>query len=145
MESVNSPLQASLVILENDRGEVAMQLRDDLPEIENPDCWCLFGGQLEAGETTVLAALREVKEELDSSLKSEKLIYLWPWVNPFGHVLHIFHYAVDDELDNAQILEGQDWGYFPKAEIATGVLRGKAIVQHHATILKKYWGENAPG
>ena len=42
--------QCSL-ILENAKGEVLMQLRDNKPSIPYPNCLGTFGGQIEEGET----------------------------------------------------------------------------------------------
>lgn len=52
-----------LAILLVDR-RYLMQLRDDLPGIEHPGVWGLFGGGVEAGEAPAEAIAREVREEL---------------------------------------------------------------------------------
>lgn len=43
--------------------KVLMLLRDNNPEILNPNCWQLIGGNLEANETPIEALIREIKEE----------------------------------------------------------------------------------
>jgi 8-oxo-dGTP pyrophosphatase MutT (NUDIX family) len=46
------------------RDRVAMQLRDDKPNISSPGQWGLFGGSAEAGEDPHTAIEREIEEEL---------------------------------------------------------------------------------
>jgi 8-oxo-dGTP diphosphatase len=53
------------IILENDKGEFLLALRDNKPGIPFPDHWDLIGGHVEEGETPEEALVREVKEELD--------------------------------------------------------------------------------
>ena len=48
----------------NARGEVLLQLRDNIPSIRFPNHWGCIGGGVERGETPEQAMLREVDEEL---------------------------------------------------------------------------------
>ena len=57
------------IILENDKGEILLYLRDNKPGIPFPDHWDLIGGHVEEGETPEEALVREVKEELDIDLE----------------------------------------------------------------------------
>ena len=49
----------------NAMGRVALQLRDDKPHVGAADCWGLFGGHSEPGETPDQTIRREILEELD--------------------------------------------------------------------------------
>ena len=62
------------VVLEDEQGRIAMQLRDDRLEIANPNKWSIFGGKIEAGEEPEQAALREMKEEISVDLDPSKLV-----------------------------------------------------------------------
>jgi len=62
---------ASLIV-ENEKGEILLYLRDNIPTIPFPNHWDLFGGHIEEGETPERALVREVKEELDYDLKNYK-------------------------------------------------------------------------
>ena len=46
-----------------------MQLRDQRPDIWYPGCWGCFGGALENGEDPLTAVRRELREELELSLR----------------------------------------------------------------------------
>ena len=49
------------IILENDKGEFLLYLRDNKPDIPFPGYWDLIGGHVEEGETPEEALIREVK------------------------------------------------------------------------------------
>jgi 8-oxo-dGTP pyrophosphatase MutT (NUDIX family) len=53
---------AGVVLVARD-GRLILQLRDDIPEIDNPGKITPFGGSAERGETPVECALRELAEE----------------------------------------------------------------------------------
>ena len=56
------------VIVENQHGEVLLQLREDRPGLPFANHWTLPGGRVEAGETPADAARRELWEELGCEL-----------------------------------------------------------------------------
>jgi 8-oxo-dGTP pyrophosphatase MutT (NUDIX family) len=43
--------------------KLVLQLRDDIPDIDNPGMITAFGGAAEPGETAIDCALREIEEE----------------------------------------------------------------------------------
>lgn len=51
------------VVLLRDDGAALLQLRDDIPEIEDPGIWVFPGGHMETGEKPEDAARREFLEE----------------------------------------------------------------------------------
>ena len=53
------------VLFVNADNQVLLRLRDDRPDLPYPGQWDLVGGAVEAGETLVEAAIREIKEEID--------------------------------------------------------------------------------
>jgi len=55
--------QAVAVILQNERGEIMLQLRDNNPNISFPTRGPWLGGVVEFGETPEQAAHRELAEE----------------------------------------------------------------------------------
>ena len=55
-------------------GKVLLQLRDNKPSIPFPNQWSLFGGLIEKDETPEDCVRREIKEELEATLKDVLLI-----------------------------------------------------------------------
>ena len=58
---------AKAILLE--RGNLVLQLRDNIPSIETPGMWSLFGGMIEKNEDPQEAMLREIEEELCIKVK----------------------------------------------------------------------------
>lgn len=53
------------VILYDHRGRILLQQRDNNPAIYYPGHWGIFGGQIEENESPIVAAIREITEELN--------------------------------------------------------------------------------
>jgi 8-oxo-dGTP diphosphatase len=53
------------VVLVGSSGEVLLQLRDDRPDISDPNLWVIPGGGVDPGETLEQAARREIVEETE--------------------------------------------------------------------------------
>lgn len=59
------------VLLLTKDGDIISMHRDDIPTIRDPGCYGIFGGAIEAGETPLEAAVREIKEETNLGVKPE--------------------------------------------------------------------------
>jgi 8-oxo-dGTP diphosphatase len=97
-------------------------LRDDNPNIPNPNCWSLFGGGIEVGETPLEALKREINEETNIAIYDIKLIdsrdiTLRIKDKPYTVIGNIFLAYTDAELENIELYEGQKVGYFTINEI----------------------------
>ena len=64
---------AKAILLERDN--LVLQLRDNIPFIETPGMWSLFGGVIEKNEDPQEAMLREIEEEL--CIKVKDIHFLW--------------------------------------------------------------------
>ena len=101
-------------------GEILLQLRDDRPDLVNPNLWATLGGSIEAGETPEEAAGRELEEEIGR--RPPTLIATGfvdgPSVSYPGEDLriHLFGAAVDWALDELILGEGQKVDWFPAAD-----------------------------
>jgi 8-oxo-dGTP diphosphatase len=60
------------IILTNNKNKVLLQLKDNDPSYSG--YWTLFGWHIENNETPEKALIREIKEEINYSLKNFKLI-----------------------------------------------------------------------
>ena len=131
---------AKVFIKNNKLNKYLLVLRDDKPNIINPDTWGILGGGIEKGETPLQALEREVKEE--SNIK----IY---GIKPLGsekntHIIHTNSYKITDyffvasteyELGEVEIYEGQKVNYFSLEEI----LEMENVAPIIKKVIKKYY------
>ncbi len=107
------------IILENDRGEFLLALRDNKSWIPFPHHWDLIGGHVEEGETPEEALVREVKEELDIDIKDyvfyKKIECLTG--DAYENIKYIYTGRIDVPIDEVTLLEGERAQYFPREEI----------------------------
>ena len=137
---MNSLRPCVVVVLEDGEGKIIFQLRDDRPGVGSRDCWGLFGGFVEHDESPAYAAVREIQEELRSLLDPAKLSLVGRVATTSGLHLHIFHYPVTGELDNAVLREGQTHAWVSPEEFQDGLIHGRRVVPDHLTVLR-LWRE----
>jgi 2-amino-4-hydroxy-6-hydroxymethyldihydropteridine diphosphokinase len=103
------------LLIENGRGEVLLQLREDKPSIPYPNCWGTFGGQIEEGELPEAAIMREIEEEIGYRPDRPEQYGVFPCD---GYDIFMFR-CVDTELrlDGLQVREGQRAGFFSCADL----------------------------
>ncbi|WP_432511555.1 NUDIX hydrolase [Kineococcus sp. SYSU DK001] len=94
------------VIVLNPRGEVLLQLRDDVPGIPYPGRWCLPGGHLEDGEEPAAAAVRELREEMSLDLPPSCLHHVVTARRHYG-VEHTFWTPLDLDARRVPLTEGR--------------------------------------
>ena len=104
------------LIIENAENEILLQLRDDKPDLEYPNCWGTFGGQIEEGETPQEALVREIKEELDFDVESPELYRVYSFD---GYDIYMFS-TVNKKitLNDFDVREGQRAGFFSREAAA---------------------------
>jgi 8-oxo-dGTP diphosphatase len=107
------------VILENDKGEFLLYLRDNKPGIPFPDHWDLIGGHVEEGETPEQALVREVKEELGISLTEYKFYKLFECVegDAYENIKYIYSGRINIPIEEITLYEGVRAHYFSREEI----------------------------
>lgn len=108
------PEQGVAVIITNHAGSFLLHLRDEkAPSMANE--WCLVGGKVEEGESTVEAARREVLEE--TGLVVTDITFFASFVkNDSGNDISVFT-AVTVTRDQTMVLgEGKELRFFPKAD-----------------------------
>jgi 8-oxo-dGTP diphosphatase len=111
--------EIAAIILQNDKGEFLLALRDKKPGIPFPDHWDLIGGHVEEGETPEEALVREVKEELDIYLKDYKFYKKYECLtgDAYENIKYIYSGRLDLPIEEITLLEGERPQFFSKEEI----------------------------
>jgi 8-oxo-dGTP diphosphatase len=107
------------IILENDKGEFLLYLRDNKPGIPFPDHWDLIGGHVEEGETPEEALVREVKEELDIDLREYVFYKKYECLtgDAYENIKYIYYGRINLPIEEITLLEGVYPKYFTREEI----------------------------
>jgi len=107
------------IILENEKGEFLIYLRDNKPGIPFPDHWDLIGGHVEEGESPEEALVREVKEEIDIDLKEFRFFreYICMEGDAYPNIKYIYSGKITLPLEAITLLEGERLAYVSKEEI----------------------------
>jgi len=128
------------VLMVDNRERIALQLRDAKPNVNDADCWGVFGGGMRPGEAPGETIVREVQEELGVTLPPTGLRWVKQVVSPLLIRSHVHTYRLHDELENARLREGQKFALVGRDEIQVGgVLQGKRVAPFHLELLEDYW------
>jgi 8-oxo-dGTP diphosphatase len=120
--SLDAPLcmkKIAAIILENDKGQFLLALRDNKPGIPFPNHWDLIGGHVEEGETPEEALIREAKEELDIDLKEYTFYKKYECLtgDAYENIKYIYTGKINIPLEEVTLLEGERPQYFSSEEI----------------------------
>jgi len=112
-------IEIAAIILENDKGEFLLALRDDKSWIPFPNHWDLIGGHVEEGETPEEALVREVKEELDIDIKEYTFYKKYECLtgDAYANTKYIYSGKINIPIEEVTLLEGQRPQYFSREEI----------------------------
>lgn len=108
------------IIIEDEHGRILLQSRKDEPN------WCIPGGVIELGETFVEAALREVQEETNLTVRNPKLFGIYSGEKcfvtyPNGHkvfsVQVIFHGTEFEGVLTQEGTESHEHRFFSSDEL----------------------------
>ncbi len=111
--------EIAAIILENDKGEILLYLRDNKPGIPFPNHWDLIGGHMEEGETPEEALIREVKEELDIDLKEFSFYKKYECLtgDAYENIKYIYSGRINIPIEEITLLEGDHARYFTREQI----------------------------
>lgn len=107
------------IILENDKREILLYLRDNKPGIPFPQHWDLIGGHVEDGETPEEALIREVKEELNYDLAEYRFFRKYECFegDVYPNIKYIYSGRFNIPVGDLTLLEGDYPKYFSREEI----------------------------
>jgi 8-oxo-dGTP diphosphatase len=107
------------IIFVNERRQILLFLRDDLPRIPYPNTWDVPGGHVEEVETPAQCIVREMKEEMGLDLKGFELFCVKEFMD---RVEHTFWKSVDLNIEEISLQEGQRLRWFSEDEARATVL-----------------------
>ena len=122
-------LRLSVIIFRNSEGKILLQFRDSMAP-SAPLGWSFFGGRAEGEETPFDNLMREIKEELNFEISSEKvrLLIEKPWIsesNGEEKVVYLFEYITPIGWNEIDVREGAGAAFLSKEEIAS--LKGVSL------------------
>ncbi len=111
--------KVAAIILENNKGEILLYLRDNKPDIPFPHHWDLFGGHVEPGETLEVALVREVKEELGIKLDNYRFFKKYECLegDVAPNIKYVYVAKLDKPISELTLKEGERLKFFSKEEI----------------------------
>ncbi len=98
----------------NDKKEILLFLRDNIPSIPYPDMWDIPGGHVEEGETPEQCIVREMKEEMDLDLKGFHSFCIKEFSD---RTEYTFWKKANLDIDKIQLKEGQCLKWFTENEV----------------------------
>jgi 8-oxo-dGTP diphosphatase len=113
------------------------QLRDNKPNIPNPNKWSLFGGGIEKNESPEEALKREVLEEIGITIDNIVLLNIFEIKQKgFPIKIHIFRAKTNSKIINI-LTEGQKAEWFTLDEILKLDLvpKLKDIIERYKSVL----------
>ncbi|HWU37328.1 MAG TPA: NUDIX domain-containing protein, partial [Candidatus Acidoferrum sp.] len=104
---------AGVLFYDRQKQRVLLYRRDNKPTIPFPDRLDILGGHTEEGETPEQTAVREIAEELDDLRSGSPYIltghqFFMTFTDARGVTDHIFYKAVDFDITDVRLKEGQE-------------------------------------
>ena len=105
--------KGSSIIFINDRSQILLFLRDDIPGLPYPNTWDVPGGHLESNESPAECIVREMKEEMNLTLESFEL---FSEIEFEDRIEYTFWAGADFEIGQIELTEGQKLKWFTEDE-----------------------------
>ena len=102
------------ILFINDRLEVLLLLRDNIPTIPYPNMWDLPGGHVEADETPEECIKREMAEEMGIDLEN---FHFFSAVAFSDRMEYVFWKQENLNIETICLTEGQKLRWFKESEI----------------------------
>jgi 8-oxo-dGTP diphosphatase len=101
------------IIFVNDKRQILLLLRDNIPSIPYPNMWDVPGGHVEKNETPEECIVREMKEEMDLTLDGFKLFSI---IEFDDRIEYTFWTSANFVAEEIELREGQKLKWFTKKE-----------------------------
>jgi 8-oxo-dGTP diphosphatase len=101
------------IIFVNNKQQILLFLRDNIPDIPYPNMWDVPGGHVENFESPEKCIVREMKEEMNLTLDEFEL---FSKIEFEDRIEYTFWAMADFDIDEIQLAEGQKLRWFTKDE-----------------------------
>ncbi len=99
------------IIFVNDKHQILLFLRDNIPDIPYPNMWDVPGGHVEQLENPEKCIIREMKEEMNLTLDDFEL---FSKIEFKDRIEYTFWARADFDIDEIELTEGQKLKWFTK-------------------------------
>ncbi|MCK5099031.1 MAG: NUDIX hydrolase [Desulfobacteraceae bacterium] len=106
--------KGSSIIFLNDKREILLFLRDNIPDIPYPNMWDIPGGHVEKDETPKQCIVREMKEEMGLDLQDFREFNI---VEFSDRVEYVFWKKENLDISKIELTEGQYLKWFTEDDI----------------------------
>ena len=97
------------IIFLNDKMQILLFLRDDIPGLPYPNMWDIPGGHVEKDETPEQCIVREMKEEMGLDIQGFELFKV---VDFADRMEYVFWKKVNLDISKIKLTEGQCLKWF---------------------------------
>ena len=104
---------ASMLFL-NNKKEILLLLRDDIPNIPFPNTWDILGGHMDENETPEKCIVREMKEEIGVDIGTP---VLFRKTQLDDGIEYTFWKKADFDIEDINLHEGQKLQWFSEEEV----------------------------
>jgi 8-oxo-dGTP diphosphatase len=112
----NRPRTTAILVF-NGLGHVLLQKRDNIPTIQEPGKWDVWGGHCEEGETFEACAIRELREEIGVEIADPRALKFLMTRSVDGREEAVFAYLFDAD-GTPPVYEGERAEWFSPQEAA---------------------------
>ena len=130
--------RSASILFVNGKNEVLLVLRDDIPTIPYPNCWCIPGGHAEEDETFEQCIVREMREEMELDVRDFETYSV---VEHEDVGVTFFWKKVDFQIVDMRLHEGQELHWFSEQDIAD--IDDDAIAFHFKPLILSFMRSRA--
>jgi 8-oxo-dGTP diphosphatase len=102
------------IIFVNDKKQILLFLRDNIPDIPYPNMWDVPGGHIEKFENPEKCIVREMIEEMNLTLDEFEL---FSKIEFEDRIEYTFWARADFDIEEIELTEGQKLKWFTKDEV----------------------------